>query len=115
VGICGPVPWPVPGAAGELLVEVAVPVPASVVVAVVVGPGVGVPVVVGVTLPVGDGLASAHVARVMTLLSSETWPLRASTRPWTFAPVCTVMLVNARTLPTKLVPVPRVAELPTCQ
>ena len=31
------------------------------------------------------------------------------------APVVTVMLVRARILPAKLVPVPSVAELPTCQ
>jgi hypothetical protein len=30
-------------------------------------------------------------------------------------PVVTVVLVRATTLPTKLVVVPRVAELPTCQ
>ena len=29
--------------------------------------------------------------------------------------MCIVMLVSAITVPTKLVPVPRVAELPTCQ
>jgi hypothetical protein len=31
------------------------------------------------------------------------------------APVCAVMLVSAMTVPTNVVVVPSVAELPTCQ
>jgi hypothetical protein len=52
----------------------------------------------------------------MMLLSSRlTWPLRASTRPATVDCVCTVASVSARMLPTNVVSVPSVAELPTCQ
>ena len=79
--------------------------------------GVGVAVdgagVVGVTLGVAEG--AAHEGRLIVLVSSETWPLRASIRPWTVAPVWRVMLLSASTDPTKLVVVPIVAELPTCQ
>jgi hypothetical protein len=52
---------------------------------------------------------------VKTLLSKVTEPLRASARPSTVDPVVTEMDVNARIVPTKVVSVPRVAELPTCQ
>jgi hypothetical protein len=41
--------------------------------------------------------------------------LRASTRPFTVVPVCTEIDVNAMIVPTKVVLVPKVAELPTCQ
>ena len=51
----------------------------------------------------------------MVLVSSVTAPLRASIRPTLRAPVVIVMLVSARMLPTNVVPVPSVAELPTCQ
>ena len=57
----------------------------------------------------------AQFGRVMVLLSRVTAPLRARTRPFTVVPVCTVPEVNASMLPTKVVLVPRVAELPTCQ
>src|SRR4029079_4431475 len=59
--------------------------------------------------------AVAQVGLVMVLVSSVTAPFRASTRPSTVAPVVRVMLVRARIVPRKLEPVPRVAELPTCQ
>ncbi len=49
----------------------------------------------------------------MVLVSRVTDPLRASTRPLTVLPVCTDAEVKARMLPTKVVLVPRVAELPT--
>lgn len=49
------------------------------------------------------------------LVSMVTAPLRARTLPVTFVPVCRAMLVSARILPTNVVFVPRVAELPTCQ
>jgi len=68
--------------------------------------GGAVVVVVGVVLQLG---------RVMVLVSRVTAPLRAKTRPFTVAPVFSDAEVNARMLPTKVVPVPRVAELPTCQ
>ena len=51
----------------------------------------------------------------MTLLSIVTAPFRASARPDTCAPLFSEMLVSARMLPRKLVVVPSVAELPTCQ
>ena len=56
-----------------------------------------------------------QAGRVILLLSRVTAPFRANTRPATVALVCTVAEVNARMLPTKVVSVPRVAELPTCQ
>ena len=49
------------------------------------------------------------------LLSSVTAPLRASILPSTVAPVFSVIEVSARIVPAKLVVVPSVAELPTCQ
>src|SRR5437867_6215676 len=51
----------------------------------------------------------------MTLESSVTAPVRANSRPSTAAPLVTVMEANARMLPLNTEPVPRVAELPTCQ
>jgi hypothetical protein len=51
----------------------------------------------------------------MVSSSSVTDPLRASARPWMVSPVCTVIDVRARMLPTKVEFVPSVAELPTCQ
>jgi hypothetical protein len=45
--------------------------------------------------------------------SSVTAPFSASALPATVAPVFSVMLWSARMLPTKVVSVPSVAELPT--
>ncbi len=59
------------------------------------------------------GGASLQNGRVMSFVSRVTAPFRASTRPITSVPVCTVTEVNARMFPTKVVLVPRVAELPT--
>src|ERR1019366_4543060 len=59
--------------------------------------------------------AVMHADEVIVFVSSVTAPLRASTRPSTVAPVVTVMLDRAMTVPRKLEPVPIVAELPTCQ
>ncbi len=56
-----------------------------------------------------------HEEAVITLLSIVTAPLRAKALPDTSAPVNREMLVRASMLPTKLVVVSRVAELPTCQ
>jgi hypothetical protein len=61
------------------------------------------------------GVAVAQAGRVMTLSSRLTCPLRARTRPDTVVPVCTLADVSARMLPTNVVFVPRVAELPICQ
>ena len=57
--------------------------------------------------------AVTHADEVIVFVSSVTAPLRASTRPSTVAPVVTVMLVRAMTVPRKLEPVPIVvlAEL----
>jgi hypothetical protein len=52
---------------------------------------------------------------VMVLASIVTAPLRASAWPLIVAPVVRVIDARARMLPTKVVLVPRVAELPTCQ
>jgi hypothetical protein len=49
------------------------------------------------------------------LLSSVTAPVRAKRAPELVAPVFAVMLASARMFPLKLVVVPSVAELPTCQ
>src|ERR1035438_2184477 len=51
-----------------------------------------------------------------TLSSIVTAPFCAKALPQAiFAPVVKVMLVSARIFPEKSVPVPSVAELPTCQ
>ena len=73
---------------------------------------VGVTVEVG---PVGTVGGGEQLGLVIVLVSRLTWPLRARTRPWIVAPVSTVMLASAMTVPTKVVVVPMVAELPTCQ
>jgi len=73
--------------------------------------------VAGRTATVGVGVAppAAHPAAPMVLVSIVTAPFRASARPDTLAPVVKLMLVSARMFPTKVVVVPTVAELPTCQ
>lgn len=80
-----------------------------------VGVGFGEPVEVAVGVGVGDGWTAAQVDLVMVLVSSVTAPSRARRRPWKTAPVCAVTDVWDSTSPTKWVPVPKVAELPTCQ
>ena len=72
--------------------------------------------VVGVPAGVGVALVEVpHIEPSMTLLIRLTWPLRASTRPITVAPLFSEMLVSAIRLPWNAVVVPSVAELPTCQ
>jgi hypothetical protein len=56
-----------------------------------------------------------HAVMLTVLVSSVTEPFCARSLPWTVAPVMRVMLVSAKTFPTKLVVEPSVAELPTCQ
>jgi hypothetical protein len=56
-----------------------------------------------------------HVGTVIVLASMVTAPFRASSRPTTVAPVSSVIDVNARVVPTRLVLVPSVSELPTTQ
>ena len=61
-------------------------------------------------------IGQTDTPQVLTLLpSSVTAPLRASALPFEFAPVVKVMLESARMSPVNDVPVPSVAELPTCQ
>jgi hypothetical protein len=70
--------------------------------------GVGTTVVV-----VGGGVTQA--ALVIRLVSRVTAPILAKARPLIDAPVVTVIDWSAMMVPTKVVLVPRVAELPTCQ
>jgi hypothetical protein len=77
-----------------------------------VGPGLGAGVGVGVG--VGGGSA-AQLATLTELVSSVTAPFCANARPFMPAPVVSVMLATAMMFPTNDVPVPSVAELPTCQ
>ena len=64
----------------------------------------------------GGGLVPPpNVHTEMEALPAVTAPLRAMVRPLTLVPVVIVTLVNAMTVPRKFVPVPNVAELPTCQ
>jgi hypothetical protein len=76
----------------------------------VAGVGVGLGVGVGVELSTG-----AQVELLTVLLSRVTAPVRARSLPSTVAPVVAVIEASARMLPLNCVPVPRVAELPTCQ
>jgi hypothetical protein len=82
-------------------------------------PGTGVAPAPPPAAGVGDGPAviPAHAlgGGVIVFVSRVTAPFRASARPIIVAPVVIVMLVRAMTLPWKLVVVPNVAELPTCQ
>ena len=75
--------------------------------------GVGVGSAVSEGLALGVGVESSHAEEVKTLSSRVTEPLRASARPSTVAPVIRLMDVRARIVPTKSVPTPKVAELPT--
>ena len=65
--------------------------------------GTGVPVV------------PPHAEMETVLESIVTEPFCARSLPSTVAPATRVMLVSAKIFPTKLVVVPSVAELPTCQ
>ena len=62
------------------------------------------------------GSGTALMQLVISLVSSVTAPLIAKALPSSIdAPVSMVILVRARICPSKSVPVPSVAELPTCQ
>jgi hypothetical protein len=61
------------------------------------------------------GAGVAHTAGVIVSVSSVTAPPLARTRPPTETFVVTVTLADASIWPTKVDPVPSVAELPTCQ
>ena len=71
-----------------------------------VGVGVGVGIGVGVGVGVGPGLITLFVSRV-------TAPTTAKSRPLTIVVLTAVMEASARMLPMKLLPLPRVAEVPT--
>jgi hypothetical protein len=92
---------------------------AGAVVAVVLVVGAAVVVVVGavvVVVVVGSvGSAAAQPVLVTVLVSRLTWPVRARRRPTTSPPVLAETDANAMIVPTKSVPVPSVAEEPTCQ
>src|SRR5438477_96561 len=71
--------------------------------------------VVIVAVYVVRGARTAEIGNLMSLESRVTAAVRAKSRPSTFAPVVTVMEAKARMFPLNTDPVPRVAELPTCQ
>jgi hypothetical protein len=74
---------------------------------------VGVSLAEGVEVVLVEGVdVAAQFDVVMTLSSRVTEPLRASRRPLIVAPEFAEIDVNARMVPTKSVPVPKVAELP---
>jgi hypothetical protein len=58
---------------------------------------------------------TAHTETETALESSVTAPVCANALPDTVALVSSVMLARAKMFPTKVVPVPSVAELPICQ
>jgi hypothetical protein len=74
----------------------------------VVGVVLVVVVVVGVVVVLHPGSTKVSSSRV-------TAPLRARARPTTVVFVVTVIDWRAIIVPSKLEPVPSVAELPTCQ
>lgn len=63
--------------------------------------------------PVGEHCLLAQAP--ILLVSNVTAAVRAYSPQLDDAPVVAVMEISARMLPVKLVPVPKVAELPTCQ
>jgi hypothetical protein len=85
---------------------------AGVITAVAIGLGVTACVSGGA---VGVGVGTAQDSKPTWFVSIVTAPFRANALPATDALVVRLMLVRARILPVKVVPVPRVAELPTCQ
>jgi hypothetical protein len=92
---------------------VVVPEPAMVVV--VAEPAMVVVVAEPASVVVVVDVARRQVGTVIVLSSMVTAPPRARTRPFTVAPVSSVADAVARIVPAKLVVVPKVAELPTCQ
>jgi hypothetical protein len=84
-------------------------------VVVVVVPPALVVVVVALVVVVVVEVARRQVGTVIVLSSIVTAPPSASARPLMVAPVSSVIEAVARIVPAKLVVVPSVAELPTCQ
>lgn len=106
------------GAEVPVLVDVDVEVAVSVGVAVEVAVPVAVGAVVSVPVSVDEAVSVGWVAQgppVNVFVSRVTEPLRARALPSTVALVAAEIEVSARMFPTNVVPVPRVAELPTCQ
>ena len=68
-----------------------------------------------VIVDVDDPTTGDPLHWVMMLSSNVTAPVRAYNPPLTEQPVVTVIEASAIIFPAKVVPVPRVAELPTCQ
>ena len=64
---------------------------------------------------VGGVVGLLHAGERNVSSSRVTAPLRARARPTTTVFVVTVIDVRAMIVPSKLEPVPSVAELPTCQ
>src|SRR5437667_167922 len=71
--------------------------------------------VVIVAVYVVRGNRAAGIGNLISLESRVTAAVRANSRPSTVAPVVTVMEAKARMFPLNTEPVPKVAELPTCQ
>ena len=78
------------------------------------GAGLAVAVAVDPGVVVGPG-TGWHPLDTNVSVSRVTKPFRAKVRPSMMTPVVTVMEVRARIVPTNREPVPRVAELVTCQ
>jgi hypothetical protein len=58
---------------------------------------------------------TGQISILTLLVSSVTDPLKANTPPFEMAAVFNVTEIAAKMFPTKKLPVPKVAELPTCQ
>jgi hypothetical protein len=100
---------------GEPAASVVGVVDAALVVVVVPPTLVVVVVVVALVVVVVVEVARRQVGTVIVLSSIVTAPPSASARPLMVAPVSSVIEAVARIVPAKLVVVPSVAELPTCQ
>ncbi len=62
-----------------------------------------------------SGVPIAQLDCVIVFVSRFTAAVCASSLPWIVAPVLAVIVSAAITVPTNFVPVPSVAEEPTCQ
>jgi hypothetical protein len=67
----------------------------------------------GAGLGLGVDPQVGHIA--IEFVSNVTEPVEASALPLRIDPVVTVILTSARILPRKLLPVPKITELPTTQ
>ncbi len=70
---------------------------------------------IGKVIVVVPSTTKSQMDRRTVLPSIVTAPFKANALPSTVAPVFNVMEVSAMMVPAKSVPVPNVAELPTCQ